>query len=65
MVRRMTRFASGAINGRPGDATYGYGAYLRENDAALLMEDRCSTFQAGPFALYKIYGAAAAFAAAG
>ena len=65
MVRRMTRFASGPINGSPGDATYGYGAYLRENDAALLMEDRCSTFQAGPFALYKIYGAAAAFAAAG
>jgi hypothetical protein len=29
----------------------------------MLFDDRCSTFEAGPFALYKIYGAAAPFAA--
>jgi hypothetical protein len=28
-----------------------------------VLEDRCSSFQAGPFALYKLYGAAAPFAA--
>jgi hypothetical protein len=28
-----------------------------------LFDDRCSMAQAGPFALYKIYGAAAPFSA--
>jgi len=65
LVQRIREFASGPVNGGPGDADYGYGAYLSDNDAALIFEDRCSMFQAGPFALYKIYGAAAAFASAG
>ncbi|KAA1419552.1 hypothetical protein F0U44_14095 [Nocardioides humilatus] len=65
MVQRIKNYASGRINGGPADASFGYGASLRDNDAALLFEDRCSTFHAGAFALYKIYGAAAAFAAAG
>ncbi len=65
MVQRIRSHASARVNGGPGDADYGYGAYLTDNDAALVFEDRCSMFQAGPFALYKIYGAAAAFASAG
>ncbi len=65
MVQRIRSYASARVNGGPGDADYGYGAYLTDNDAALVFEDRCSMFQAGPFGLYKIYGAAAAFASAG
>ncbi len=65
IVQRIREFASGPINGSPGSADYGYGAYLTDNDAALLLEARCNTFQAGPMALYKLYGAAAAFASAG
>jgi hypothetical protein len=64
MVRRIRKFASGPVNGGPGSAHFGYGAALTDNQAAWLFEDRCSTFQAGPFALYKLYGAAAPFAAA-
>lgn len=64
MVRRIRHFASGPVNGGRGSATYGYGAALTDNQAAWLFDDRCSTFQAGPFALYKLYGAAAPFAAA-
>jgi hypothetical protein len=60
MVQRIRHFATGAIDG-PGNL--GYGAGLSDSRAAALFSDRCSTFQAGPFALYKIYGAAAPFAA--
>jgi hypothetical protein len=60
MVQRISHFATGKIDG-PG--SYGYGAGLSDARAAALFDDRCSTFQAGPFALYKIYGAAAPFAA--
>ena len=64
MVQRIRALASGPINGSSGDFTkYGYGAGLSDGRAAKVFDDRCSTFQAGPFALYKIYGAAAAFAA--
>jgi hypothetical protein len=64
MVQRIQRLASGPVNGSPGDfSTYGYGAGLSEGRAAMVFDDRCSTFEAGPFALYKIYGAAAPFAA--
>ena len=64
MVQRIQNYAGGPINGSPGDhATYGYGAGLSEGRTARLFDDRCSTFQAGAFALYKIYGAAAPFAA--
>jgi hypothetical protein len=64
MVHRIRALASGPVNGSPGDfSTYGYGAGLSDGRAAMVFDDRCSTFQAGPFALYKIYGAAAPFAA--
>jgi hypothetical protein len=36
---------------------------MSEGRAAMLFDDRCSTFEAASFALYKIYGAAAPFAA--
>jgi hypothetical protein len=42
---------------------YGYGAGMSDGRAAMLFDDRCSFFGAGPFALYKIYGAAAPFSA--
>jgi len=64
MVQRIRAFASGPVNGSSGDlTTYGYGAGLSDARAATLFDGRCSTFEAGPFALYKIYGAAAPFAA--
>ena len=63
MIHRIRDMATARINGRPGDETFGYGAGLSDGRAALVLEDRCSSFQAGPFALYKLYGAAAPFAA--
>ena len=63
MVQRIQQFAGGPINGASGDQLLGYGASMSTNRTALLFEDRCSTSYAGPFALYKIYGAAAPFAA--
>jgi hypothetical protein len=64
MVQRIRNLAAGRINGSPGDAgNYGYGAGMSDGRAAMLFDDRCSFFGAGPFALYKIYGAAAPFSA--
>jgi hypothetical protein len=60
VVQRIRRFATGKIDGAK---ALGYGAGLSDAQAATLFENRCSTFQAGPFALYKLYGAAAPFAA--
>ena len=60
MVQRIRRFATGPVGGT---ATAGFGAGMSDNRAAKLFEDRCSTAEAGPFALYKIYGAAAPFSA--
>ncbi len=40
-----------AVNGAPGDATtYGYGAGMSDGRAAMLFDDKCSFFGAGPFA---------------
>jgi hypothetical protein len=61
MVQRIRAFATGKANN--GTKAVGYGAGMSDARAAKLFEDRCSTFHAGPFALYKIYGAAAPFAA--
>jgi hypothetical protein len=36
---------------------------MPDSRASQLFDDRCSMFQTGPFALYKLYGAAAAFSA--
>jgi hypothetical protein len=60
MVQRITHFATGRVDGTK---AIGYGAGMSDGRAMQLFDDRCSTFQAGPFALYKIYGAAAPFAA--
>ena len=62
MVQRIRHNATQPING---DATnvYGNGAGISDTRATALLESRCSMFGAGPFALYKIYGAAAPFAA--
>ncbi|WP_460807231.1 right-handed parallel beta-helix repeat-containing protein [Nocardioides salsibiostraticola] len=61
MVQRIRDYATAPINGRGGDDAYGYGAGLSDTRAMRLLQGRCSTFEAGPFALYKIYGAAAPF----
>ena len=60
MVQRIAHFATGRVDGTK---TVGYGAGMSDARAMQLFDDRCSMFQAGPFALYKIYGAAAPFAA--
>jgi hypothetical protein len=60
MVQRISRFATGRVDGTH---AVGFGAGMSDGRAMQLFEDRCSTFEAGPFALYKIYGAAAPFAA--
>lgn len=57
-VQRIRHFATGRV-----ESPYGYGAGMSDARAVALFDDRCSMFQAGPFALYKIYGAAAPFAA--
>ncbi|MFL6060465.1 MAG: right-handed parallel beta-helix repeat-containing protein [Marmoricola sp.] len=61
IVQRIARFDSGSVDG---DKRVGYGATLRDAQAIKLFNGRCSTSYAGAFALYKIYGAAAAFTAA-
>ena len=60
MVHRIRDFATGKINGRRRRSGTAPACRTRGRE---LFEDRCSTFQAGPFALYKLYGAAAPFAA--
>ena len=57
MVQRIRRYTTGEVPG------YGYGAGMSDAHAMQLFEDRCTTFHAGSFALYKLYGAAAPFAA--
>ncbi len=59
LVQRLRHFAGGAVEG---DKVVGYGNVLPDGGAMQLFDDRCSTSYAGSFALYKIYGAAAAFA---
>jgi hypothetical protein len=59
LVQRLRNFDGGAV---VGDKLVGYGNVLPDGGAMQLFDDRCSTGYAGAFALYKIYGAAAAFA---
>jgi hypothetical protein len=61
IVQRIAHFDSGSVDG---DKRVGYGATLKDAQATKLFNGRCSTSYAGAFALYKIYGAAAAFTAA-
>ncbi|HWU33162.1 MAG TPA: hypothetical protein VN108_09820, partial [Marmoricola sp.] len=63
MVQRIRNMDGMRINGGPGDGLFGYGATMPDGMAARLFDDRCSMTEAGPFALYKIYGAAAPFSA--
>jgi len=60
MVQRIRAFASGRVDGTKAK---GYGAAMSDARAIQLLEDRCNTFEAGSYALYKLYGAAAAFSA--
>jgi hypothetical protein len=61
MVQRIRHFATMPIDGTTTE--YGYGAGMSDERAHHLFDDRCSMFQAGHFALYKLYGAAAPFSA--
>ena len=58
MIERIRNFAGGRVDGTK---TTGYGAVMSDGRAMQLMDNRCQTAEAGAFALYKIYGAAAAF----
>jgi hypothetical protein len=60
IVERIGSYATGRVDGTK---AVGYGAGMSNERAIQLFNDRCSMFQAGPFALYKIYGSAAPFAA--
>jgi len=60
VVERLRHFATLPVDGA---TAYGYGAGMSDGRAGMLLNDRCSFFGAGPFALYKIYGAAAPFSA--
>ena len=59
-MQRLRHFAGGTVD--DGDKVVGYGNVLKDNAAMQMFDDRCSTSYAGSFALYKIYGAASAFA---
>ena len=58
IVQRIARFATGRVDGTK---AVGYGAGMSQARAEALFEDRCNVFHAGTYALYKLYGAAAAF----
>ncbi|NYJ01466.1 hypothetical protein HNR19_002164 [Nocardioides thalensis] len=59
-VDRIEEFATGPIDG---SVPYGFGAGMPDGWAVRMFQQRCSMFEAGGFALYKLYGAAAPFAA--
>ena len=62
LADRIEHWVGGPVDGAlDGNSRAGYGTTLTRNQAALLFDDRCSTSYAGSLALYKIYGAAAAF----
>jgi len=66
LVQRVRNFAGGSVigGGSSGDKVVGYGNVLTNAAASKLFDERCSTSYAGDFALYKLYGAAAAFSVA-
>lgn len=61
LVQRLRNWVGGSVDG---DDRVGYGNVLPDGGAMQLLDNRCSTGYAGAFALYKLYGSAAAFAAA-
>lgn len=60
LVQRLRHFAGGSVD--DGNQRVGYGSVMKDNAANQLFNGRCSSGYAGAFALYKVYGAAAAFA---
>jgi hypothetical protein len=58
MTQRIRHFAGGRVDG---SKATGYGAVMSDARAMQFLDDRCGTFEAGTYALYKLYGAAAAF----
>lgn len=63
MVQRIRNMNENPIQSSNGKAV-GYGASLTDSAATHLFNGRCTSGYSGGFALYKIYGAAAAFTAA-
>src|SRR3954470_5821878 len=61
LLARLRRFAGGPVDG---DVQRGYGSTLTDDRARALFDTRCAPRYAGAFALYKLYGQAAAFAGA-
>jgi hypothetical protein len=58
LADRIQHWVGGSVDG---NTRVGYGSVLTRDQATRLFDDRCSTSYAGTLALYKIYGAAAAF----
>ena len=63
MVDRIRHLDTMSVTSGDGSTNYGHGAGMSTARATQLFDDRCSMFQAGPFALYKLYAAAAPFSA--
>jgi hypothetical protein len=59
LLARLRRWTGGPIQG---DALVGYGTVLPDDRARALFDSRCHNRSANSFALYKLYGQAAAFA---
>ena len=57
LLARLARFTGGRV-----DSEYGYGTVLSGKRAAAMFNARCRPGYARSFALYKLYGPAAAFA---
>ena len=57
LLARLERFTGGRVN-----SEYGYGTVLPARRAAAMFDSRCKPRYARSFALYKLYGPAAAFA---
>lgn len=62
LVDRLQYWVGGKATPSEGGQASGYGNVLGDDRTDQLFDSRCSTSYAGGFALYKIYGAAAAFA---
>jgi hypothetical protein len=56
LLARLARFTGGRVN-----SEYGYGTVLQGSRAAAMFDSRCKPRYARSFALYKLYGPAAAF----
>jgi hypothetical protein len=59
LLARLRRWTGGRVEG---NGLAGYGTVLTDARAKALFDSRCSAPASGSFALYKLYGSAAAFA---